>query len=113
MGRYPIYIVINPIELLKCPKTTSMSSKANRPPKPRLPLSAFSPPNTGTSDSFPVPRSPTAVEPQSVIDANVIVYDSDLSLAQWKSETGQSLVTRIGGIVISLPGANLEEVATK
>ncbi|KAH9161435.1 hypothetical protein EDB89DRAFT_2116826 [Lactarius sanguifluus] len=38
---------------------------------PTLPLSAFSPPNTGVSDNFPLPPSPSTVHPDSVIDASV------------------------------------------
>jgi hypothetical protein len=38
---------------------------------PRLPLSAFSPPNTGTSDTFPLPPTPSVVSPRGVVDAHL------------------------------------------
>jgi hypothetical protein len=76
---------------------------------PRLPLSVFtSPPNTGTSESFPLP-SPSTLHPTTVIDANVLASDGDVDLTQWKKEAGQALAGRVGGIVLSLPGANLEQ----
>lgn len=78
-------------------------------PHPRLPLSAFSPPNSGTLESFPLPPSPSTVHPEFVIDANVISPDGDLDLARWRSETGQLLGGRIGGIVLSLPPADIEK----
>ena len=40
-------------------------------PIPKLPLSVFTPPNSGTSDRFPLPPSPSAVHPAEVIDAQV------------------------------------------
>ncbi|GLB37519.1 hypothetical protein LshimejAT787_0405700 [Lyophyllum shimeji] len=79
-------------------------------PKPRLPLSAFSPPNSGTGESFPLPPSPTTTHPKAIIDGNVIVANGDLSLSAWKSEAGQVLGTRAEGVVLSLPGTDLEKV---
>ncbi|KAF5380374.1 hypothetical protein D9615_004501 [Tricholomella constricta] len=79
-------------------------------PKPKLPLSAFSPPNSGTGDSFPLPPSPTTTHPKVIFDANVIVANGDLKLSLWKAETGQIMGSRVGGIVLSLPGADLEKV---
>ncbi|KAG1815961.1 uncharacterized protein BJ212DRAFT_1272154 [Suillus subaureus] len=38
---------------------------------PSLPLSAFSPPSTGTSDMFPLPPTPSALFPGEVIDAHL------------------------------------------
>ena len=35
---------------------------------PKLPLSAFTPPNTGTSDSFPGPPSPSTLRPAEIVD---------------------------------------------
>ncbi|KAG6842178.1 hypothetical protein C0991_001671 [Blastosporella zonata] len=81
-----------------------------RPPKPRLPLSAFSPPNTGTGESFPLPPSPTTTHPSTIIDANVIIANGHLDLSLWKAEAGPVLGSRVGGIVLSLPGADLEKV---
>ncbi|KAG6832632.1 hypothetical protein H0H92_014468 [Tricholoma furcatifolium] len=91
------------------PQLSSKGTKP-RPPKPRLPLSAFSPPNTGTGESFPLPPSPTTTHPSVLIDANVIVAGGNLDLAQWKSEAGSVLGTRTSGVVLSLPGADLEKV---
>lgn len=38
---------------------------------PRLPLSAFSPPNTGTSDTFPIPPTPSLIVPTGVVDSHL------------------------------------------
>lgn len=38
---------------------------------PRLPLSAFNPPNTGTSDTFPLPPTPSLISPRGVVDAHL------------------------------------------
>ncbi|TFK44800.1 hypothetical protein BDQ12DRAFT_717949 [Crucibulum laeve] len=75
---------------------------------PTLPLSAFSPPNSGTSESFPLPPSPSLVHPASVVDANVIPVKGDLSLAAWKSQAGDLLAGRMsnGGVVLSLLSAD-------
>lgn len=90
--------------------TTPASEQSRKPkPRPRLPLSVFTPPSSATSDAFLVP-SPTIDHPTSVIDANVIVRDGDLTLTQWKKEAGQVLCGRLTGVVLSLPGADLEEI---
>lgn len=73
---------------------------------PRLPLSAFSPPNSGTGERFPLPPSPSTVHPEFVVDAHVVVGDADPNLATWKKEAGQALGGRIGGVVIALPTTN-------
>ncbi|KAJ7346729.1 hypothetical protein DFH08DRAFT_869146 [Mycena albidolilacea] len=70
---------------------------------PTLPLSAFSPPNTGTGEFFPLPPSPSTVHPAVVVDAHVVVTDADTTLASWKKQTGQDLTSRISGVVVSLP----------
>ncbi|CAL1708249.1 unnamed protein product [Somion occarium] len=70
---------------------------------PTLPLSAFTPPNSGTSEQFPRPPSPSTIQPEKVIDANVIAPTRDLS--RWKKEIGQELNDeKIGGVVINLTG---------
>lgn len=74
---------------------------------PKLPPSAFSPPNTGTSDKFPLAPSPSTVHPDFVIDANVVVPVS--GLAGWSSQVGQVLGGRIGGVVLSLRGMPEDE----
>ncbi|KAI0070714.1 hypothetical protein K474DRAFT_1574549, partial [Panus rudis PR-1116 ss-1] len=76
---------------------------------PTLPLSAFSPPNTGTSEQFPLAPDPTTINPQKVIDANVRVPGGDLS--QWKKEIGKALEPeKIGGIVVNLTGTPEDEI---
>jgi hypothetical protein len=49
------------------------------------------------------------VHPELVIDANVIVQSGDLNLTLWKQKAGQLLSGRIGGVVLSLPGADIEK----
>ena len=73
---------------------------------PRLPLAAFSPPNSGASDKFPLPPSPSTLHPEFVIDGHVV---SDGSLDQWKSETGQILGGRIGGVVLALKTTSVND----
>ena len=75
---------------------------------PSLPLSAFTPPNTGTSEQFPVSSSPSTVHPKSVVDGHVIAAGGNLS--EWKKETGQSLGGRIGGVVLFLEGTQPADV---
>ncbi|KAJ7680429.1 hypothetical protein DFH06DRAFT_1031427 [Mycena polygramma] len=77
--------------------------------KPTLPLSAFSPPNSGTNERFPLPPSPSTVHPAVVVDAHVVVADGDPTLASWKKEAGQALGDRLGGVVLSLPVADPEK----
>ncbi|KIK67308.1 hypothetical protein GYMLUDRAFT_37396 [Collybiopsis luxurians FD-317 M1] len=74
---------------------------------PKLPLSAFTPPNSGTSEKFPLPPSPSTVHPERVIDANVVASSGDALLSLWKKEAGPNLGSRIGGVVVSL--ANTDE----
>ncbi|KAG7098660.1 hypothetical protein E1B28_000576 [Marasmius oreades] len=70
---------------------------------PSLPLSAFTPPNSGTSERFPLPPSPSTVHPEKVLDASVALLSSDDDLSQWKVHAGQTLGIRIGGLVAALP----------
>ncbi|KAF4598519.1 Amidohydrolase-related domain-containing protein [Pleurotus pulmonarius] len=69
---------------------------------PRLPMSAFSPPNSGTSERFPLPASPSALNPEKVLDAHVIISDDDANLDNWKKAAGPAMGERIGGVVVSL-----------
>ncbi|KAG8214024.1 hypothetical protein J3R82DRAFT_10779 [Butyriboletus roseoflavus] len=53
---------------------------------PRLPLSAFSPPNTGTSDTFPLPPTPSLITPSGLVDSHLQIsldaagrYEADIS----------------------------------
>ncbi|KAF8633410.1 hypothetical protein AX17_004581 [Amanita inopinata Kibby_2008] len=77
---------------------------------PRLPLSAFTPPNTGTADSFHLPPDPIAVHPANIIDANVIVKDGGANLIRWFSEAGPDLAERISGIVLTLSGTEYGKI---
>ncbi|KAI0743352.1 hypothetical protein C8Q80DRAFT_1180468 [Daedaleopsis nitida] len=77
-------------------------------PLPTLPLSAFTPPNTGTNDKFPLPPSPSELQPGEIVDAHVISSTGDLS--SWKSQAGQNLGGRIRGVVLSLHGAQAADV---
>ncbi|KZT19686.1 hypothetical protein NEOLEDRAFT_1141683 [Neolentinus lepideus HHB14362 ss-1] len=71
---------------------------------PKLPLSAFSPPNSGTSEKFPLPPSPSAVHPESIVDADIV------DLNTWKKQSGEELGSKIGGIVLSLKDKNSDEL---
>ncbi|PSR72165.1 hypothetical protein PHLCEN_2v11957 [Hermanssonia centrifuga] len=75
---------------------------------PKLPLSAFTPPNTGTSDQFPLAPSPSSIQPVKIIDAHVVAQNGDLS--RWVQEAGQALGGRMGGVVLALTGAEPAEV---
>ncbi len=65
--------VLYRVATLTTPPISPGVGARRRGPKslPTLPLSAFSPPDTGISDSFPLPQSPTTVHPERVVDANV------------------------------------------
>ncbi|KAJ7072235.1 hypothetical protein C8F01DRAFT_1103069 [Mycena amicta] len=90
------------------PPSPAVASRRKGPKiLPRLPLSAFSPPNSGTSERFPLPPSPSTVHPESIVDAHVILGDGDVTLATWKKEAGKELGGRIGGLVLSLPNDKL------
>lgn len=67
---------------------------------PRLPLSVFTPPNSGTSDKFPLPPSPSTVHPENVVDAHVV---GDPGLQKWQNEAGGTLGSRAYGVVVSAP----------
>jgi len=69
---------------------------------PRLPLSAFTPPNSGTGEKFPIPPSPGTVHPDAVIDSTVTAQD----LAGWKASLGPTLDKRISGVVLALDSAD-------
>jgi len=89
------------------PPSPGLGSRRGKGPKPhpRLPLSAFSPPNTASLESsFPMPASPATSHPEVVIDGNVIVPTGDLNLTQWKVEAGPVLDSRVKGVVLSMPG---------
>ncbi|KAI0305556.1 hypothetical protein B0F90DRAFT_1699027, partial [Multifurca ochricompacta] len=70
---------------------------------PTLPLSAFSPPNTGVSDSFPLPSSPSTVHPDRVVDASVRG-----SILDWKKQVNGFLKGRVGAVVVKASESELE-----
>lgn len=74
---------------------------------PRLPASAFSPPNTGTSEQFPLAPSPSTLYPEAIIDAQV-----SEGVDAWTADAGQKLGSKVEGIVVSLVGKQPEEIAT-
>ncbi|KAI0768799.1 hypothetical protein BD413DRAFT_478776 [Trametes elegans] len=86
------------------PRSPGVGARRKGPKQlPKLPLSAFTPPNTGTSDQFPLAPSPSALQPKEIVDAHVIAPSGDLS--SWQSQVGQTLGGRIRGVVLSLHGA--------
>ncbi|EIW62593.1 uncharacterized protein TRAVEDRAFT_26273 [Trametes versicolor FP-101664 SS1] len=92
------------VALPPTPKSPSVGARRKGPKQlPKLPLSAFTPPNTGTSEQFPLAPSPNSLQPETVVDGHVIAPDG--SLTKWKEQTGQALGGRIRGVVLSLHGA--------
>ncbi|KAF9012419.1 hypothetical protein BDQ17DRAFT_1232265 [Cyathus striatus] len=87
-------------------------SKGPKKP-PRLPLSAFTPPNTGTSESFPLAPSPSTIHPEILIDANVVVQSKDLrdTVKQWSDEMAEPLEKRTGNVIISFAPNYLNQIA--
>ncbi|OCH88275.1 hypothetical protein OBBRIDRAFT_96672 [Obba rivulosa] len=75
---------------------------------PRLPMSAFSPPNSGTSDMFPLHPSPSTVQPEEIVDAYVVAPEGDLS--HWKAQAGEVLASRIAGAVVHVQTQEPSEV---
>ncbi|KAH8828070.1 hypothetical protein DL96DRAFT_1555594 [Flagelloscypha sp. PMI_526] len=74
---------------------------------PKLPLSAFSPPNSSASEKFPLPASPTTTHPPTTVDGNVYILNNDAALSRWKTEAGPNLASRISGVVVSAPDEDL------
>jgi len=70
---------------------------------PTLPLSAFSPPNTGLSDSFPLPQSPSTVHPDRVVDSSVRG-----SILEWKEQINGPLASRVSAVVVKTSENELE-----
>jgi len=88
----------------KPPISPGVGARRKGGPKaiPRLPLSAFTPPNSGTGEKFPLPPSPGTVHPDAVLDAAVTARD----LESWKASLGSNLDKRISGVVLALDGAD-------
>ncbi|KAK1225706.1 hypothetical protein PQX77_011326 [Marasmius sp. AFHP31] len=82
---------------------------------PRLPLSAFSPPNSGTSDRFPLAPSPSTVHPEKVVDANVALTEDGQAIARWQKDAGQALAGRVTELVAILPttGADVADTVSR
>lgn len=68
---------------------------------PKLPLSAFSPPNSGTSESFPLPPDPSNNHPAAVIDTSLSAAEV---LQGWTPEVGRVTSRSVNGVVIALSG---------
>ncbi|EGO00008.1 hypothetical protein SERLA73DRAFT_52686 [Serpula lacrymans var. lacrymans S7.3] len=87
----------------------SSQSLRRKGPKnlPSLPLSAFTPPNTGTSERFPLPPTPGAIFPDIIIDSNVA---ATADLSKYKSDAAQLLEGKVAGVVLNLQGKAPEDV---
>ncbi|KAI0268659.1 hypothetical protein BC834DRAFT_968117 [Gloeopeniophorella convolvens] len=70
---------------------------------PKLPLSAFSPPNSGVSESFPLPPSPSTVHPDRVVDVSVRA-----PISEWKKQVSGTLEGRVRAIVVKASESELE-----
>ena len=82
------------------PQTMSMHPPRKGPKVPlKLPASAFSPPNSGTGEKFPLAPSPSALRPKEIIDASVPV-GVDLSLDSWKGKAAGELHDHVQGAVL-------------
>lgn len=89
----------------------SLGARRSKPlkPIPRLPLSAFSPPNSGTGERFPLPPSPGTVHPTSVYDASASISSID-ALQGYSGALGNGLSTRLSGVVLSVPQQGVENL---
>ncbi|EIN12050.1 hypothetical protein PUNSTDRAFT_63316 [Punctularia strigosozonata HHB-11173 SS5] len=97
------------VETPRVPPSPGVAARRKGPKAPpKLPLSAFSPPNTGTSDKFPLPPSPSTVHPDVIIDAHVSVPAT--YLAQWKQSAGEHLGGQSGGVVLTLKSNDQAQV---
>lgn len=71
---------------------------------PKLPLSAFTTPNTSTSDSWPGPPSPSTLLPEEIVD----VYSAG-GLSKWKEEAARGIGEKGKGVVLTLSGKEFAE----
>ncbi|KIJ18625.1 hypothetical protein PAXINDRAFT_71388 [Paxillus involutus ATCC 200175] len=117
--------VLSSLIVVRFRVSISTMAPANAPPPlgsvrrkckqiPRLPLSAFSPPNTGTSDTFPLPPTPSLVIPQGVVDSHLQVtvdsegvYNADISHLDQGKEKGVVLAVKgqSADVIFSSPEA--------
>ncbi|KDQ21889.1 hypothetical protein BOTBODRAFT_50426 [Botryobasidium botryosum FD-172 SS1] len=82
--------------------SSAPNERAGKRKPPKLPLSVFTPPSSSTSSQFPLPPSPSAIHPASIVDAHVAVpADTANYLSKWKEEAGELLSERITGVVLS------------
>ncbi|KIK28015.1 hypothetical protein PISMIDRAFT_7955 [Pisolithus microcarpus 441] len=79
---------------------------------PKLPLSAFSPPNTGTSDTFPFPPTSSAVVPSGIIDSHLRVSAIPDGVNRYKSDIGQLVLEKVEGVVLLIENQPSDDVAS-
>lgn len=94
--------------------SATAARRSNKPgkPTPRLPLSAFSPPNSGTGDKFPLPPSPGTVHPSSVFDGGISLTSID-DLGGYLDAAKAVHSDRLNGLVVSVPSDGLETLEQK
>lgn len=113
----PALLFFSPLEVPASTQPAAMSSapvppspgfSTRRKAPPKLPLSAFSPPPSGSSTGFPAQPDPSTVHPTKVIDAHVVAPGGDFS--KWSAEAGEALGSKAAGVVVSLSGTAPSEV---
>ncbi|KAI6121507.1 hypothetical protein F5141DRAFT_1186718 [Pisolithus sp. B1] len=78
---------------------------------PKLPLSAFSPPNTGTSDTFPFPPTSSAVVPTGIIDAHLRISAIPDGVNRYKGDIGQLVLEKTEGVVLIIENQPSDDIA--
>ncbi|KAF8530489.1 hypothetical protein BU17DRAFT_79267 [Hysterangium stoloniferum] len=74
---------------------------------PRLPLSAFStPPNSGVSERFPLPQSPSTNHPYTIIDSCLSANNAE----EWSTQVKWVTSRNVSGVVLSLPASGERDV---
>lgn len=90
------------------PPSPGVGARRTKGPKnlPKLPLSAFSPPNSGVSDSFPLPASPSTVHPDRVVDASV----ASSAVDAWVNDIGKDdgLKKRFKAVVVKADAGDVD-----
>lgn len=94
--------------------SATAARRTNKPgkPTPRLPLSAFSPPNSGAGERFPLPPSPGTVHPSSITDGGITVASID-DLGGYLSSVKALHSERLNGVVVSVPADAVEGLEQK